>query len=159
MKHLEAIALSLLIGIAWLFPLTIPSALLTIVAAYLLVQLAEKQNRGKNLLYWYTIGLLTITIGFHWLPKTIYAFGGFPKPVAYLIFALFVASAAFQFFVFALLLKLTRKSFLTTIHLATTGSWIAAQFLTPKIFPWELGHPLINIPILCLLYTSPSPRD
>lgn len=59
-----------------------------------------------------------------------------------LIFAFFVIVSALQFPLFAFFFnQLPARTGLFRLALA----WLSAEYLFPRIFPWEMGHPLIGL--------------
>ncbi len=81
---------------------------------------------------------------FYWLPATITLFGGFPAPVSYLIFLLFVVTASLQFVLCGWMYGKYRETKLASYGFALPGAWLIAEVVFPRLFPWCLAHPLVG---------------
>jgi len=149
---------ALALASAWLMPLTVFGAALTFIAVLGLVNCsnfnpAENFCAKRPALSLYFCGVLTYLIAFHWLSATMQKFSGLPAIAAGGFFALFCLISALQFPLF--------HFFNSKIHaplkklgcslLAPAISWIAAQELFIRIFPWTPGHALIAVPELAQL--------
>lgn len=139
-NYLIAIVGALLLGGAWLTPLSLFGAVLGWGAAALLAALLGAISlRGA-----YLFGFVSLTLGFHWLYRTIADFGGFSPLAAGAIFALYVAVSALQF---PLATQLVRAlpSRLDMLALRVPLAWASVEVLAPRIFPWQFGHTQIAV--------------
>ena len=132
-----ALLSGVVLGIASLFPDSWKAVVFASVASFgmvLLFSVSQKKSR-----HFFALGAMFSTTAFYWLPSTITLFGGFPSPLAYLVFALFVATSALQF---SLVAKCAEK------FAPRSGSswwvfpvfWLAGEAFFPRLFPWGLGH-------------------
>jgi apolipoprotein N-acyltransferase len=143
----------LLLACSWLIPGTPFSALLgwgTAFFTVLSLQSAFTVTSGCNskplnnkkkrtYFHFYVTGLIAYSIAFSWLITTINLFGGFSFFVSALIYLLFVAVSALQFLIVTFLYRYI-PSYFKRFGLKATASWITAEVLFFKIFPWQLGH-------------------
>lgn len=131
-----------LLGLAWLFPGDFLGAVLTWAAVFLFIYtFFESKTPCLDL---YLGGIVSITIGFHWLIVTIAKFGGFAWPLAAIVFLFFVAISALQFALFGYLGYLINKDF-KGFALTTPLSWCAVEFGFFRVFPWDMGHTQLGI--------------
>ena len=128
--------------LAWLFPGTLVSALLTFPALYGLLALFHDSARPYRRAL--AAGVVIYVLGFYWLCLTISHFGGFPLPIAFLIFLLFCATAAIQF-VLAVFVFRSLPAALDRAALRGTAALLITQAFFPRIFPWEFGHTLLPL--------------
>lgn len=126
----------LTLGTAWLVTGQLLSAILGWLFVYCLI-LALRSERPY--LYCYIVGLIALPIGFYWLPYTMQIFGGFSLITAYFLLLLFVAISAGQFVAFAVLYRAVGR-YLKFTGLSAAISWLAAEVLWIRIFPWEPAH-------------------
>ena len=127
----------LLVGLAWLMPGTAVSALLGWLAcASLVYTLRLSKSPYKHL---YISGLVSNTIGFHWLAHTISYFGGFGWVAGLLIFSLFVVLSSVQYLVFVLFYR-ALPARAHSYAIGTAVAWCASEFLSIRICPWMIGH-------------------
>lgn len=138
------IVLAGLIYLSWVWPRTANAAALAVAAALFLAFLTTRNSKLSYKLS-YTVGIIVNIVGFYWLEGTIQHFGGFSPLLSWPIFAFFVFVSSFQFLLFAFLFN-RLPSALGFIKLPL--AWVSAEFICPRIFPWELGTPLLGIPIL-----------
>jgi apolipoprotein N-acyltransferase len=87
----------------------------------------------------YACGLAGHVVGFHWVYETVSVFGGFGVLPSALVFALFVASGALQFLLFAVVHR-HLGSGLDRFALRAPVAWVLAELVTPRLFAWHLGH-------------------
>ncbi|MCB9072727.1 MAG: apolipoprotein N-acyltransferase [Bdellovibrionaceae bacterium] len=99
---------------------------------------------------WLTQFILNL-IGFHWVAHTSIEFGGFPKPVGYVILLLFACAAHLYYPIAAILWGLVSR------RMDRRFAWLLIPFifslcelLNPTIFFWHLGYPWlwINLPAI-----------
>jgi apolipoprotein N-acyltransferase len=130
-------------GVAWLLPGTPWAALLWAGATPFLVHfnIAPVSHPVRAT---FVAGVVGCTIAFHWLMQTIADFSGLPLVVAALAYAVFVAITAAQFALFAVLARLI-DSATARFALTTPLAWIAAETLSPRIFPWEPAHTQVTL--------------
>jgi apolipoprotein N-acyltransferase len=90
-------------------------------------------------------GALAIGYGYRWLAPTITLFGGVPTVPAWLLTALFGILGILHGWVFAFLYR----SMLARGHrphpLTTAALWVACESLIPRLFPWMVGHGLVDV--------------
>lgn len=137
-------AIAISIYSSWCRPGSLGSAGLAICSALLLAVIAGQSSQLSYKLS-YFCGVIVNILGFYWLADTIHLFGGFPFALSYPIFALFVIVSSLQFLLFAFLFN-RLPAYFGIFKLAL--AWTAAEFLFPRIFPWELSHPLLGMPVL-----------
>lgn len=128
---------AVVVGEAFLLPGSWISVFLGWLAAVLIAVMCRRPQKLYRRLFLF--GLVLHSIGFYWLPDTLSYFGGFPAPAAYLLFALYAAISSLQFLLFGWLLLRLRKTPLEPLHLALPLAWFAAEFVTPRLFPWALA--------------------
>jgi apolipoprotein N-acyltransferase len=140
---------AVLVYFSWHWPGTSTGAILAIAASLHLALFTYNSqfNSNSKLSYKhiYLTGCLVNILGFNWLAATVSVFGGFPSWLGWIVFALFVVLSALQFSLFAFLYNNLPK-FLGAFKLAL--AWVCAEFVFPRIFPWELSTPLVAIPLL-----------
>ena len=109
--------------------------------------LLRKQSQALpfDLFLW---GLAFHVPAFFWLPDTLKLFGGFPIPIAVLLFALFVVISSIQLIICG---WLTRRLAVVIPGLAFAVAWAATEYLVPRLFPWSIVHPLIGVKSFSLL--------
>lgn len=151
--------LSLLSGVSlavsWLMPGEGPCAALGWIAVILFIlslenpsQLSQSARGGTTQplrcistpyrLCWIA-GITAIAIAFSWLARTIAIFSGLPSSAAVAVFCLFVAGSALQFpLTFWCAIRL--PPWFHRHGLAYPLGWIAGEMVSPRIFPWHLGH-------------------
>ena len=133
-SYLLAAAANVCIACAWLVPGSAACALLGWIGALLYVAFLKRSARCY--LPAFCGGVLLNLIGFYWLNHTIVIFGGFPQIVGWLLLLLFALVSALQFVVLVFLYQ--RLPHMGSLRIAT--AWVLAEFITPRIFPWYLGH-------------------
>ncbi|MBI3768427.1 MAG: apolipoprotein N-acyltransferase [Deltaproteobacteria bacterium] len=90
-------------------------------------------------------GMIGIGLAFAWLVYAFRVFGGFPLPVAVLLYLPLVAWMGFEIGLFTTLVAwLGPLPFGLTAPLAFT----AVEFLFPSLFPWRLAHSQYRLPTL-----------
>lgn len=133
-----------LIYLSWAWPGSIQGAVLAIISCLLLAWHSNTQFQ-LSVRKLYISGIVVNFLGFYWLAQTIEKFGGFNPILSYLIFGLFVLLSSLQFLLFAFLFNNLPRAL---GHFRLAFAWVSAEFLFPRIFPWEISHPLIGIPAL-----------
>lgn len=129
---------------ASLVPETVPSLLFAIATAFLFAHGLERSL--APLRHALGAGVLFTAVAFYWLPATLSLFGGFPSFVSYFLFGLFCLSSGLQFVLLAAVWLKLRGSFLSTLGLALPLSWLLAELVFPRLFPWAIGHALVAWP-------------
>ena len=119
------------------------SPLFALAAAASLAWGAEESSRLKTgfLLF----GLVFHGVAFYWLAETVHLFGGFPWMISYAIFALFCLTASLQFVLCAWIFERLRARFSDSLGVALAASWLCADLILPRMFPWAIGHSLVKI--------------
>jgi apolipoprotein N-acyltransferase len=86
-------------------------------------------------------------IAFYWLPETVEFFGGFPLPLALLVFALFCLTAAFQFVLCGWIFRNlgSRVQIVPLLHFPI--AWFTAEAIYPRLFPWYIAHTAVHWPV------------
>ncbi len=133
-SYLAAISANICIACAWLTPGSTLCALLGWLGAFLYVVFLHSSE--KRYLPAFVGGMLLNLIGFYWLNDTIVLFGGFPPIIGALLFLLYAAASSLQFVVTVFLFQRLPSAGLPRLALA----WTVSEFITPRIFPWCLGH-------------------
>lgn len=139
--YFSAILAAVFLGIAWWYPDTIISAILTWICIIFLIISVNSKNPLSSLCL---VGLIVHPVGFYWLVGTITDFGYFHIIPALLIFSLFVVLSSVQFVFFALIYKYL-PPFLNRFCISGAIAWTAAELCSIKIFPWHLGHTQIAL--------------
>ena len=134
----------ILLALGSLVPETILHVVACLAMSTLLVWAVQRDR--NTLKGFFLFGFLFSLIAFYWLPDTITLFGGFPRPIALLLFALFAATSALQFVFCGWLYRRLRRKRLSALLLALPIAWLSSEFLFPRMFPWQLGHSLVVIP-------------
>ncbi len=135
------------LGLAWQDPISYSAAIFGWTAACLLI-LCVRSSRPHLSCYLY--GLVFHPFGFYWLTHTISHFGHFPAGPTALLFSLFVFLSSLQFIIFSIIFHSLPK-WCTSLALSGAIAWSTAEFISIRIFPWEMGHtqlilrPLIQI--------------
>lgn len=109
----------------------------------------QQKNSLKTLFIggWLTQFILNL-IGFHWVAHTVVEFGGFPKPLGYVILLLF-ASVAHLYFPIAAVLwgyltrRMERRPWLAWVLIPVC--FAVCESFYPTIFFWHLGYPWLWI--------------
>ncbi len=110
----------------------------------LLSAISHASVRRAFLLGW-TAGLAGIFGAFNWVLPAIARFEHTSAPIALPFFALFVASHAIQFAIFAAgvaLVKLPGTSGRISVIAFTAAWWVLLEWSFPKIIPWSFGDAL-----------------
>ncbi len=130
------IASGLALSAAWLLTETIASAVLGWVAAALLIYCVRARRD-----YWpaYVCGLVVYAVAFYWVYGTIARFGGYGFFVSGLIFALYVASGALFFLVFAWTHHNLGPTF-DALALRSPTAIVVTELVTVRLFYWHFGH-------------------
>ena len=129
-------ASGLCISVAWFVTETIASALLGWISAALLIYGVRVR---RDYLPAYCCGLVVHSVGFYWIFGTIADFGGFGLVVSALIFALYVASGAIQFSVFAFIHHNLGPK-LDAYCLRSPIAIVVSELVTIRVFHWHFGH-------------------
>jgi apolipoprotein N-acyltransferase len=93
---------------------------------------------------WFFLGVVFHLVAFYWLMQTIETFGGFPQWIAFLLFLLFVLTAALQFVLVAWLFLKINRGLLQKLMLSLPIAWVIPELIFPRLFPWQLGHLFIS---------------
>jgi apolipoprotein N-acyltransferase len=102
-------------------------------------------SKSKTLLSdFYIFGLVFHFLSFYWIPRTIELFGGFPSVISLLLFVLFCVLSSVQFLLVGWLYQFAKKSMLHRVCLSLPLSWLVAEFLVPRLFPWTLVNPQVS---------------
>jgi apolipoprotein N-acyltransferase len=134
--YAASVVSGLAFSVAWLITETIASAILGWVAATLLVYSVRARRAYRPAYY---CGLVVYVVSFYWIYGTIARFGGYGPAVSGLIFALYVASGALFFLVFAW----THHNLGTTFDafaLRSPTAIVVAELITIRLFYWHFGH-------------------
>ena len=146
MKRIPASIIFILSGfifaLATYWPETQQSALGGLLFALLLAYGAKKSKAAPR--DFYLSGLVFHVLAFYWLPNTIIKFGDFHPLAAYAFFSLFCAVSALQFFFCGWIYYRLRRTALEHLLLALPFSWLAAELLFPRLFPWAFGHVFVS---------------
>jgi apolipoprotein N-acyltransferase len=142
---LAGVALTL----ASLFPETLGSTFAAVISA-LLFYVVARSSKAVSRDFFFG-GLVFSFLSFYWLPDTIILFGGLPAWLAYLIFCLFSATSALQFFLVAYLYRRLDKTIVSSFYLSLPIAWLAAELVVPRLFPWAISHALVSVPQLSAL--------
>lgn len=145
--YLLAIAGGVSLGLAWQDPISYSAAIFGWLAVFFLL-LSVRSSRPHLACYLY--GVIFHPFGFYWLTHTISHFGNFPTAATAILFALFVTLSSLQFLIFSLIYRSLPR---WCASLALTGAiaWSTAEFISIRIFPWQMGHtqlifrPLVQI--------------
>jgi apolipoprotein N-acyltransferase len=139
--YVAAILGGAVLAVAWLVPETALSAWLGGIAALLLVYAVRARRAYLPL---YCAGLIGHLVGFHWVYQTVRVFGGFGPPAAGMVFAIFVATGALQFLLFALIHHHLDSAF-DALALRSATAVALSELLMPRLFPWHFGHTQIAV--------------
>jgi apolipoprotein N-acyltransferase len=93
----------------------------------------------------WSAGLATNLPAFYWLVGTISGFGGFPLWLSLLFYVALSLYSSFQFVLFTLA---TRRAGFGPAGLFPAITWVALEFLYPKLFPWRMGNTQYPFPVL-----------
>ena len=108
--------------------------------------LIERCRSTRSFVRWSLLfGALGIGYGYRWLAPTITLFGGVPPALAWLLTALFGILGILHGWVFAFVYR----SMLARGHrphpITTAALWVACESLIPRLFPWMVGHGLVDV--------------
>jgi apolipoprotein N-acyltransferase len=134
--YLASLASGVLIAVAWFVTETILSAVLGWASAVLLIYSVRAYKAYQPA---YCCGLIVHAVGFYWIYGTVGTFGGFGSVVSASIFALYVATGALMFFVFAAVHHHLGPSF-DAHALRCPVAIVVAELLTIRVFHWHYGH-------------------
>jgi apolipoprotein N-acyltransferase len=123
----------------WLFPLA------WIAFVPLLWALARADSRRHAMALGYVAGWITNLPAFYWLVYTIHVFGGFPIPLAALLYLLLTALTSLQFVLFAIA---WRRCGWGPLGISAPLLWVSLEFLYPNLFPWRMAHCQLEVPLL-----------
>ncbi len=132
----------LLFAFASLLAESYSSLLLGWAMAVLLVLGSARTERPR--VDFYLCGLTFHGVAFYWLSSTLVRFGGFPYPVALLLYLLFCLVSSLQFLFCGWLYARLEKRGRLPLGLALPIAWLATEFLIPRLFPWALAHSQIR---------------
>ena len=110
-----------------------------------LLALAERVRPKRALVLGWLAGTTGIGLAFSWLVYAIRVFGGFPPPVAALLYAPVAISMGFQL---ALFLGLVAWLGPTPLGLGAPLAFVALELLFPKLFPWHLANSQYRVVVL-----------
>jgi apolipoprotein N-acyltransferase len=136
LSHLLNLLTAAAIGLAWWYPDTPQSALLTFFGALGLLVVSRSPHPLKNL---FLTGCLVQLFGFYWLVQTISYFGGFPYSIAILIFLGFTLGSALQFLLYGVLFR-ALPLWLDRVGVRAALAWTTLELCSLRLFPWHLGH-------------------
>jgi apolipoprotein N-acyltransferase len=123
-------------SVAWLVTETIAGAVLGWVAAALLIYSVRARRACWPA---YSGGLVVYAVSFYWIYGTVARFGGFGLVISGLIFALYVASGALFFLVFAWTHHNLGSTF-DAFALRSPTAIVIAELVTIRLFYWHFGH-------------------
>ncbi len=123
-------------SVAWLITETIASAVLGWLAAALLIYSVRARRAYRPA---YCCGLVVYFVGFYWIYGTVARFGGYGLVVSGVIFALYVASGALFFLVFAWTHHNLGSTF-DAFALRSPTAIVVAELVTIRLFYWHFGH-------------------
>jgi apolipoprotein N-acyltransferase len=102
-----------------------------------LLALAERVRPKRALLLGWLAGTTGIGLAFSWLVYAMRVFGGFPTPVAALLYAPVALSMGAQLGLFLALVAWLGP---TPLGLGAPLAFVALELLFPKLFPWHLAN-------------------
>jgi apolipoprotein N-acyltransferase len=123
-------------SVAWLVTETIASAILGWLAAALLISSVRARRAYRPA---YCCGLVVYAVSFYWIYGTVARFGGYGFVVSGMIFALYVASGAVFFLVFAWIHHNLGPTF-DSFALRSPTAIVVAELVTVRLFYWHFGH-------------------
>lgn len=132
----------LLFACASLLPESYSSLLLGWVMAALLVIASSRTTKPRR--DFFLGGFVFHAVAFYWLSSTLVRFGGFPYPIALLLYLLFCLISSLQFLFCGWLYARLARTPLVHWGLALPSAWLATEFLIPRLFPWALAHSQIR---------------
>ncbi|MCC6932583.1 MAG: apolipoprotein N-acyltransferase [Deltaproteobacteria bacterium] len=139
---LSAIIAGICFGAGCQFPETAMAVTCTVITALLLVYIAAEDVSPTKRLY--IFGLVFSLVAFYWIPQTLQYFGGFPRWLSYLLFAVYCLLSSLQFVLCAYLLKKLKPTLLGRWQVAFPLAWLITEMFWPRLFPWNFAHPLIS---------------
>ncbi len=134
--YATALSSGLAFSVAWLVTETIASAVLGWLAAALLIYTVRARRAYRPA---YCCGLVVYVVGFYWMYGTVARFGGYGLVVSGAIFALYVASGAVFFLVFAWAHHNLGPRF-DAFALRSPTAIVVAELVTIRLFYWHFGH-------------------
>lgn len=143
-----SIAAGITLAIAWCLPSTPAAAILGWVSVFLITWTAF--STGGSYFAAFVTGLISIGTAIRWLYSTIASFGGFNIPEAAAIDGLFDLTSSLQFLLFIFFFRAMPRVF-RSLGVRTACAWVAAEYIFPGLFPWQMGHtqlsflPLVQI--------------
>lgn len=99
----------------------------------------EDQTPRRSFLFGTIFGAAVYHGGYYYLVYTIEVFGGFPLPLAILLYSLLCFACGIQFGVFAYLVRRLDNYFPKLRFVTVPSLMITLEFLYPLLFPWTLG--------------------
>lgn len=129
-------------GLFIAFSFLLPETLESVVFSWLfcLFYVWGLRNTKRILLGSFICGVVSHLLAFYWLPYTVQYFGGFPRLVSYLIFAIFCAYSGLQFVLASFFAKKLERLNYINSSLALAIAWMFFEALMPKLFPWAASH-------------------
>jgi apolipoprotein N-acyltransferase len=134
--YVTSISSGLAFSAAWLMTETVASAILGWVAASLLIYSVRAQRALRPA---YCCGVVVYLVSFYWIYGTIERFGGYGVVISGAIFALYVASGAVIFLVFAWTHHNLGPAF-DSFALRSPVAIVVAELITIRLFYWHFGH-------------------
>jgi len=110
-----------------------------------LLAIVEHAPPRRALRLGWLAGATGVAIAFSWLIYAMRVFGGFPLPVALLLYAPLVAWMGLELGIFGVLLAWIGP---LPLGLAAPLAFGAVEFLFPSFFPWRLAHSQYRVPVL-----------
>ncbi len=131
------------LGLAWILPNTLYSALLGLSALFALI-FPLVQNSSCYLQY-FLYGVTANLIAFYWLIPTISNFGGYPLSISIGLYLLFAVYHAGLYLLFLLIFRRINSRFANWTILKAFFAWGAIKYIYPEIFPWDFAHTIISL--------------
>jgi len=102
-----------------------------------LLAIADRRTPDRAFRLGWLAGMVGIAVAFAWLVHAFQVFGGFPLPVALVLFVVPVAWMALQIGIFTGLLAWLGP---LPFGLAAPLTWVTVELVFPTLFPWRLAH-------------------
>lgn len=129
----------ILLGAAFNLPFTQAAAVLAWLFCFLLCALYRQPVRPSHYEVFIT-GIFVYLTALSWLPRIIATYAHIGISAAAAPAVLLFAVAALQFVFVNIVYRGLERTFLSSLRLSLPAAWFAAEILTPKFFPWSLGH-------------------
>jgi apolipoprotein N-acyltransferase len=110
-----------------------------------LLAITEHASPRRALRLGWLAGMTGVAIAFTWLVYAMRVFGGFPLPVAMLLYAPLVAWMGLELGLVTALLAWIGP---LPLGIAAPLAFGAVEFLFPSLFPWRLAHSQYRVPVL-----------